>query len=477
MLCATINGPLLLDAEKQIDASLPYVDCVEIRVDLFSSLSIHELQALMRRANKTILTLKPSAQLSQDAWIEQTFQLAQLNPYFLTIDERFPYEALDLLKQRYPEVKTIYSYHSETAEDATKIYARLSKVPATIYKIVIEPKNSVQALEYLAVKKQLPANTSLLGSGAFGSFLRFLSPTIGNAINYTYGPYAKQLNPGQVPLDELFLYNYENQTPQGFMFALIGEYINRSISHIANNDLFRQLHLPFCHVKYPLQTHELEAFFLTVRKLPFHGMSVTAPFKSQVLQYVDHIAPSAKNCQAANTLTFSDKGITAHNTDGEGLAKLLEYKNIQISQKNIAILGAGGVAKAIIHSLTARGASVTIFNRTLDKAQQLAMQYGSQAAPLSLFAQSGSFDIIISCLTPNIPLPDVFAPVVVDVNTIPRESEYLKKAKNLGCFVIYGYEMFAEQAILQFNLWLPGIFSKDMQEPFRQKVKNIMYSF
>lgn len=474
MLCATINGPSLLDAQQQISVVLPHVDYVELRVDLLSSLSMQELRSLMDLAKKTILTLPPTMHLKEDAWLEKTLHLAQLNPHFLTIDTRFPKSALHTLRHHYPHLPLIYAYHSEKDEDITAVYEAMAKVPASIYKMVVRPKTTIQALEYLAIKQHLPSNTSVLCSGDYGSYSRILSPLIHNAINYTYGSHAEPVLAGQVSLEELHLYNYEHLSPKGKMFALIGEHTHRSISHIANNYLFHHLQLPFCHVKYAL--HELAPFFPLARKLPFRGMSVTAPFKTLALQYVDHIAPSAQHCQATNTLVFDHDGITAHNTDGEGLAKLLEYKRVPIQNQKIALLGAGGVAKAIVHSLSARGAHLTLFNRSLEKAQQLAAIYGCQAFPLSHFSHAHSFDVIVSCLVPNIPLPDVFAPTVVDVNTLPRESNYLRNAKQQGSFVIYGYEMFAEQALLQFHIWMPDHFHQEMHEPFRQKVKNIMCS-
>lgn len=341
---------------------------------------------------------------------------------------------------------------------------------------MLRPQNTIQALQYLAIKTKLPTNTSVLGIGPYSIYSRLLSPIIGNPMNYTYGQHAKPMAPGQLSIQDLHIYNYDQLSSEGGSFALIGEYTDRSISHLANNELFREWKLPYCHLKCSLKQHELKDFLSVAKQLPFKGLSVTAPFKKEVLQYVDHIDPLAQSCQSTNTLTFNNKEIIAHNTDGEGLAKLLEHKLIPIHGQKVAILGAGGAAYAICHSLAIRGAHLTIFNRSIDKAKHLANLCDGQAFSLDLFANQHSFDLIISCLIPGVPIPPTFAPTIVDINTLPKESNYTNQAKQLGCSIIYGYEMFAEQGILQFHIWFPNQFDQHMEEFFREKVKSIIYS-
>lgn len=477
MLCATINGPSFTQAQLQIQEALPYVDCIELCVHHLLSLSIEELRILMSMAKITILTLYLPEQWSIDDWIQKTIQLAELHPHFLTIDAKFPRSAYQILTQRFPNIKIIYAYHSNQHEDLVTRYQSLSSTPSDFYKIVLQPQNTIQALQHLIIKTKLPTNVSILGSGPFGGYSRVLSPIINNPMNYTYGQHAKQMIPGQLSLQDLLIYNYDHLSPESHIFALIGEHVDRSVSHLANNDLFRSLNLPCCHIKCFLQPHELKEFFYIAKHLPFKGLSVTAPFKQQTLRYVDHIDHSAQVCQATNTISFHNQETIAHNTDGEGLAKLLEYKQIPIQNKNIAILGAGGAAYAICHSLAHRGANLSIFNRSLDKAKHLADLYGGNALPLNSLNQQHTFDIIISCLTPGVSLPKTFAPIVVDINTLPQTSEYTNQAQQEGCLIIYGYEMFAEQAILQFHIWFPNLLSTSIEEDFRKKVKNIMYSF
>ncbi|QVE49255.1 bifunctional 3-dehydroquinate dehydratase/shikimate dehydrogenase [Chlamydia crocodili] len=474
MLCATISGPSFSEAKQQLLHSLPLVDSIELRIDCLLSLSLDQLKHLVSLAKKPILTLKKHASLSESVWVERTMELAKLQPDYLDIDKDFPKEALRNIQNQYPNIKIILSYHSKTSEYVPNLYNDMLKQQAHHYKIAITSTKSIDTLRYIRIKKYLPENTTVLCMGNEGIASRILSPLMKNAINYASGINAPKVAPGQLSIEDLLAYNYANLSSESSIYGLIGNPVDRSISHLSHNKLFSELNMKMSYIKILLTSQELKDFFSLTRDLPFRGLSVTMPFKTDVLDYIDILDTSVKHCQSCNTLVFNNNKITGYNTDGSGLLNLLKRKNITLQNTHVAIVGSGGAAMAIATTFAYSGARISIFNRTEAHAKKLAELCNGNAFPLSSLSENLNIDILILCLPPNVEIPEVFSPVIIDINTLPKESHYTRKAKTKGCHILYGYEMFAEQALLQFSLWFPEKLSEEDNERFRISVENIV---
>ncbi|WP_348662936.1 bifunctional 3-dehydroquinate dehydratase/shikimate dehydrogenase [Chlamydia vaughanii] len=472
MLCATVSGPSFIEAQQQILHSRSFVDSIELRIDYLLSLSNNEITELVALAKQPILTLKKHPSFSEDLWIQRVIDLAKLGPEYLDIDKDFPQEALKHIRKKYPNVKIILSFHSDTEEHISNLYDEMAKQEAHHYKIAITPKSSLNTFRYIKIKKQLPNNTTVLCMGTSGTASRILSPIINNGINYAAAINAPKAAPGQLSLPDLLAYNYFGLSSESRIYGLIGNPVDRSISHISHNKLFSDLHLPASYIKILLETQELKEFVSLTRELPFGGLSVTMPFKTAILDFIDVLDVSAKNCQSCNTLVFNNNEITGYNTDGQGLLNLLKNKNIKLHATQVGIVGSGGSAKAIATTLASSGANIHIFNRTEAHAKELAELCCGKAFPLSALSHHSPIDILILCVPPNVEIPEVFPPVIIDINTLPKESNYTKKAKEHGCQILYGYEMFAQQALLQFSLWFPEKISQKDQETFLLNVEN-----
>lgn len=317
----------------------------------------------------------------------------------------------------------ICSRHMDhTPSDLLSTFAELEKAQphAAIYKLATTAHSTLDALRMLITTRHLTAqgkNIIGLCMGELGQITRIASPT-------TYVHLGESTAPGQLSFDELSIYN-RNSTP---WYGLIGDPISQSPSHITHNK-----HCFF--LKMRIQKHELDDFFPLAKQLPFAGLAITIPHK----EYFG--AP-------INTLVRTSTGWDKHNTDGPGALNVLG----PVQNKRLAILGAGGAAKAIAAEAKKRGAHITIYNRTpttiLDKTTK----------PLTALE---TYDILInatSCgmLTDDCPItPDQIQPHTVVMETIckPRETTLLKYAKAKNCTCIYGEEMFHAQAALQFKLW------------------------
>ncbi len=136
-----------------------------------------------------------------------------------------------------------------------------------------------------------------------------------------------------------------------------------------------------------------------------------------------------------------------------------------MKDKKIVIIGAGGSAKAIAYEAIRRGAFVTLVNRDEKKALQVAKHLhciGKGLDYMAICAETG-YDILINCTPCPLPIrPENILPqtVVMDITTTPKETALLKLAIEKGCYVIYGYEMFIEQALEQFHYWFKKRFDR-----------------
>ena len=152
-------------------------------------------------------------------------------------------------------------------------------------------------------------------------------------------------------------------------FALAG----KPIAHSKSPDLFRTAY-PNSDFKYLLiETTDLKYIEKLLRNKTLAGVNLTVPLKIEALQIVDEIDETAEMIGAANTIMMqANNKLKAWNTDYLGVLKTLQELKIDIKNQNCLIIGAGGAARAATFTLNMLEANITIANRTLDKAKQIA---------------------------------------------------------------------------------------------------------
>jgi len=235
---------------------------------------------------------------------------------------------------------------------------------------------------------------------------------------------------------------------------------------------------PFIHQQFAQQTKQslnyqselvaLEQFELAVNNLIANqgkGANVTAPFKEQAFALCDELSERAKLAGAVNTLIFSNGIISGDTTDGVGLVSDLLRHQIQLRDRNILLLGAGGAAKGVVQSLLAQAPkSLTIANRTLSKAQAITQHYPNNAIEAITFADTDqlAFDVIINATSAglsgaSLPITDQTIKSAVacyDMVYGKEPTAFLKQAKSLGVkHVVDGLGMLVGQAAASFQLW------------------------
>ena len=203
------------------------------------------------------------------------------------------------------------------------------------------------------------------------------------------------------------------------------------------------------------------------------GSNVTVPHKEAVRPYLDRLAEPAQRTGAVNTIVNRDGVLEGHNTDVTGFLRALkEDGDFDPGARRVLLLGAGGAARAVAHALVDVGvASLTIANRTVERALALAAALGGstalQAVPLERAAleKSNGWDLIINCTTLGMrhgtgenesPMPDDLIPshaLVYDLVYNPESTPLLRAAARLGARTLGGLPMLVYQGADAFQLW------------------------
>lgn len=194
------------------------------------------------------------------------------------------------------------------------------------------------------------------------------------------------------------------------------------------------------------------------------GANITLPFKEKAYLLADELTIEAKEANAVNTLFFKEKWI-GHNTDGNGLLKdLLNRCNVQLKDKRILVLGAGGAVRGILGPLLRENPSeIILANRTFEKAQNLADIFSKVGNIKAIEWQNitGHFDLIINGTSGSLSgeFPEINCDI--DKHTVGYDLVYsneptvfMNYLMNKGAKKTFdGLGMLVEQAALSFEFW------------------------
>jgi len=269
-------------------------------------------------------------------------------------------------------------------------------------------------------------------------------------------------------------------------FAVIGDPIDHSLSPHIHSAAFRELGLDCSYIGYRIPKEELEEGLEGLKKIKINGFNITIPHKIEMMKYVDKIDESCSLIGAVNTVINEEGIFKGYNTDMDGFLEPFKKKNIKIKNCNILLLGAGGAARAIVAGVAKEEAkSITIANRTLEKARELSefakkIKLNSNAIQIDNIKDSAkNYDIIINAT--SIGLKNESSPITFDGikdNTIvydivykPMNTDFLKKAKENKAIIIYGYEMLLGQATRAFEIW------HNMEAPYNAMKKALLGGF
>jgi shikimate dehydrogenase len=254
--------------------------------------------------------------------------------------------------------------------------------------------------------------------------------------------------------------------------GIIGDPVGHTISPAMHNAAFRELGLDFIYVPFNVKRESLAEAIKGLRALNIRGMNVTVPHKVSAMSSLDDIDESARCIGAVNTIVNEDGFLKGCNTDGSGFLRALIAEKVKPEAKNIVIIGAGGASRAISFMMADKGANLTILNRRLQAAQEIAdrlfglfrkdvlalelntrnltealekAQILVNATSVGMLPDSGAVLVPASLLKPDL--------VVIDIIYNPLKTRLLAAAEKKGAKIIGGIEMLVQQGAAAFELW------------------------
>ena len=233
-----------------------------------------------------------------------------------------------------------------------------------------------------------------IAMGEEGLVSRVLGPRAGAAFTFASLDDGVETAPGQVTARTLRdLYRLEQLDAATRIFGVAGNPIAHSLSPLMQNAAFRREHVNA--VLLPLKVRTLADLLTLVLELPMSGVAVTMPLKQEVLPHLANMDPLTAKIGACNTMrTGADGKLYGFNTDVAGVVRPLE-KRLRLKGARVAVLGAGGAARAAVFGLVEQGAEVLIVNRTHEHAVALAKAAKAKALKHEQLAKN-RFDVLIN---------------------------------------------------------------------------------
>lgn len=485
MLAAVIAARTAEQAVKGIK-NAKGADLIELRLDCINGLSSAKLKELIKSCTKPVIITNRKRDEggffngSEEERVQVLVKAIEFGADFVDIEYSSDKNLIKNLIKRRNKTKIIVSYHNfkETPDNIRGVYSKIKKLNCGTIKIVTQANSVVDNFRiFELIEAANKENQKIIAfcMGSYGKFGRILSLALGSQVTYASVENGKESASGQPKIHELVShYRIKKLNKNTKIAGLIGNPVEHSWSDIMHNAGFGKLGINAVYLKF--RVDRLREFFGYFRQANALGFSVTIPHKIDVIKYLDEIDEKAKEIGAVNTIAIRNKKLIGCNTDCGGAMLALKEKT-SLKSKNAVILGAGGSARAIAYGLREENAgSITLLNRTVEKAKVAARDFGCGYGPLCDL-KNMNYDILINTTSVGMH-PDADASiipsrlikkgsVVFDIVFNPFKTKLLKDAEKKGCKIVPGFEMLVNGAMLQFKLWT----NKDAPEKLmREKV-------
>ena len=339
---------------------------------------------------------------------------------------------------------------------------RIEAFKPDFVKVVSTARNLSDNLAVLRLieDRSLASHVVGIAMGEEGLVSRILGPRAGAAFTFASYSEASETAPGQVTAETLRdLYRLEHLDQATRVFGVAGNPISHSLSPLLHNAAFRREIVNA--ILLPLKAKSVQDLLTLALELPLAGCAVTMPLKTEVVPHLANMDPLTAKIGACNTLRMGADGkLYGFNTDVAGIVRPLE-RRLKLKGARVAVLGAGGAARAAVFGIVEQGAEVLVVNRTHEHAVSLARQAKAKSLKHELLTKQ-HFDVMINA-TPcgmtgtkqSLPIAEneLNAGLVFDMVYNPLETPLLKLARSRGIPVINGLEMFVQQGARQFEIW------------------------
>lgn len=494
-ICLTLIAPTLRQNLEITERYRAYIDIVELRADCLNPEEYPYIRTFPAMAGlPCILTVRRQSdggnfaggEGSRTVLFARGLSYADTDPRknfaYVDLEEDFQIESIEEVARGF-NIKIIRSLHNMTDSetDLEGLIHNLRKEKDEIAKIAFMPKTLADVTSiFRAAAACRDEEFTLIAMGPLGIPTRILAPILGSQITYCAIPFddptlypdrgaaAQRKNIlGQLdPVTLTEIYNFRSISRDTEIFAIAGYPMESTSSPLIHNAGYKKHGKNAVYI--PIRAATIGEVFDFADEINVKGMSVTHPFKESVLPYLKAVSPEAGKIGASNTLVRQDGAWVGYNTDIDGFKRaLLEFLGVKdLRHMHVSIIGAGGVARAIALAVKKLKGKACVFNRTPERAKNLADIYGFKWAALdrgNVGTLKKYSDLIIQTTSAGM-FPDTHKdPVdfytftgdeaVYDAIYTPEKTKMLLRAEQAGCRICNGWTMLQYQAYKQYSLF------------------------
>ena len=459
----------MLEAAHRAEAD---ADIIELRFDSLRPDEVHLAEVMLREASllkPTILTFRSPEQggghpLTRDERLA-FWSRTDVGEWARDLEE-------DIIEQA-RKGTTILSFHDFAGTTWTDpVLKRMSSAEADIIKVAVTAHDVCDALPVWSMLDHTPAGNPRsipIAMGDPGKWTRILGLAHGAFLTYASLSTGRETADGQITAHDLnSVYRAKELDRETQVYGVLGDPISSSLSPYMHNAAFA--HAGINAVFIPFQVKDLDEFMRRMVlpdtrevELNFAGFSVTMPHKQAVQRHLTAVDRTAKAIGAINTIHIEDQRLIGYNTDAPGFLAPLKQRFGDLKDAKVAVLGAGGAARAVIYAILQEQAKVTLFARNAEKARPLADEFKIELLPIPTSGLPG-YDIVVNATPLGMRGPcENLTPVtaeqlrgvrfVYDLVTRPDDTPLLREARKVGIPAIGGLEMLIAQGMRQFEIW------------------------
>jgi len=277
--------------------------------------------------------------------------------------------------------------------------------------------------------------------------------------------------------------------------GLFGNPVEHTLSPVIHNTLAKKMGHNLVYVPFLVENSDVGKAVDAVRALHLGGVNVTVPHKSAVIAYLDEMDDLAAKIGAVNTIVPAGDRLKGYNTDMPGLYRAMRSEGIEVEDRQIVILGAGGAARAVaMLCATYQAKKIYILNRSIGKAEAIAKEVNSLfgmelITPMELknydrlsgkeylAIQATSVGLYPDCDAAVIEDPAFYDRIAVGVDLIynPENTRFMRILQSQGKKTMNGLKMLLYQGIIAYELWngckVPDELAQDVLSRMKEELK------
>ncbi len=481
-ICLVLTENTIDKDIQLIERYRPWIDIVELRADFLDPQELLHIRTFPKIAHiPAILTIRrfldggtfKGGEGSRITLFARGLAFADTEPLnnfaYLDLESDVQAPSLEEAAQAFNIgiIRSIHSIKAPIKDIAAKI-REIRRTDEEIVKIAYKADSLTDVTALFKQAQQFNGQNIPIAMGKYGIPSRILAAKLDSPLMYTMPrEYIAKHHLEQESIDPITLsdlYHFRTINDKTDIYGVVGTDTTKSLSPAIHNSGFARKNINAVYI--PISAADSREAIAFADCTGIAGLSVTHPFKFDIIPFLDSIGPASTVCGAVNTVLFDGSKRRGFNTDIDGFSRALqEFLKVQsLRFKYIAIIGTGGAAHAIANAVHLLHGKACVFGRSAEKAKQLAKRYNFRWAVLDLASVrtlKKYSDIIIQATSVGMheaedPLEFYSfsgAEKVFDVIYTPEKTALLKRAEAAGCDICNGYNMLRYQAYKQFELF------------------------